>query len=580
MSLFDQPSALALLLVLPALWLLGKLALREREGALRRFGDPEVLRRSSPLPPASAPLLPTILRWTGLVAAVLALARPQLGRDKAPLARTGRDIIVALDLSRSMKTQDVGGDRLGVAKRLAWRLASAHPGDRIGLVIFGGAAFLQLPPTTDLGTFQAFLDAASPDDVTDPATDVAAALKVAERSLRREGTSLGSRAVLLVSDGERSEGPLDPIFELYRRARLPVFAVGVGTPDGGRVPADSGAAEGPWHVDNIGRPVISRLAEEDLRQIGLRSNGAYARWDDAAALDRLGKALGNLEARALASQPASEPVERYQWPLALAVSALVLEALLGMRRRRPDTPRRDAPARLARRGLTAALPLVALFLLSCGTERAQLVKGQQLYDKGQYKEAFLAWDNVLKQQGGAPVQFNAANALYRMRQYSDAAKAWRQAINADDQLREDGYFNIGNAFVRDAEDANLLSDHLTHAIEAYEAALQIDPNDKDAKWNLEIALRKRGDVNTGGSRGRGGRADYGRGNMREEGYDENRQAAVGAMAGGGQGGDEGESVDELNESDARSLLEAVERQQLSSHEGRRAKTGHGANRDW
>jgi Ca-activated chloride channel homolog len=607
MSLFVTPSALLLLLVLPALWVIIRQARREQDAALTRFGDRRILAKSSALPPLTPDRLRSILRWTGLSAAVLALARPQIGQHPAELPRTGRDVIVALDLSRSMKASDVGMTRLELAKRLAWQLAGTHPGDRVGLVIFAGAAFLQLPPTSDLGTLQRFLDAASPDDIADPSTNLASALRVSERALRKERTLIGSRGVILLTDGERSEGALDPIFDLYRRAHIPIFAVGIGTLEGAQVPNDSGAAEGPWHLDNIGRPVISKLAEEDLLKLAQVSNGAYARWNDPRALDQMTRAISNLESRILTNQANTEPNERYQWPLFLAVMTLISEMVLGAGRsggqtgRRPEprvragASRRQTAAPAAARavaltarptdGLSAwslvALTTVTLGVLSCGDGgRADLVKGQQLYEAGKYLEAYEAYQRVLRQEGGPAVRYNTGNTLYRLRQYTDAAKTWREALNAAPAQKENAFYNMGNAYVRAAQDANALSRYLDRAVEAYEEALRLDPSDKEAKWNLEVALRRRGDTDEPGSRGQGGRADYGRGSSREEGYDANRQTAVGAMAGGGQGGDEGESVEELDEQQARAMLEEVERQQLSTHEGRRQQKGGSANRDW
>jgi len=578
MSLFADPSAFALFLVLPALWLIGRHAAAQRLESLRRFGDPALLSRTSTLPPRTPATLRTVLRWIGLSLLVLALARPQLGRQAKDLARTGRDIIVTLDLSRSMGATDVGGTRLRLAKRLAWQLASARPGDRIGLVIFGGAGFLQLPPTSDLAAFQLFLDAASPDDIGDPSTNLVAGLKVAERALRREGTAAGSRAVILLTDGERSEGAIDPILELYSRAKLPVFAVGIGSAEGARVPNDSGDATGPWHVDDIGRPIISRLDEEVLKAVALASGGSYARYDDRAALEVMTRALVNLEARTLATQQATEPKERYQWPLFVAIALLLIDSLLGLPRAAGAAPRRGA-ARLTGPALAGGAAML-LLLLSCTSAQRDVARAQQLYDKGKYLEAYEAYQSVLRQQGGSDVRYNAGNSLYRLKQYTEAVKLYRDALGgASDKLRGQSYFNMGNSFVRAAEDANALSGYLGRATDAYEEALRLNPDDKDAKWNLEIALVRSGDPGEQGSRGLGGRADYGKGGN-EEGYEGNRSTAVGAMAGGGQGGDEGESAEELDEQQARSLLESVERQQLSTHEGRRAKGGAGGGRDW
>lgn len=571
MSIFAEPAAFVLLVVLPALWLIGRHALRLRGESLRRFGDPALLARSSRLPFPGGSGLGTGLRWLGLIAVIAALARPEMGRQPRDLAQTGRDLIVALDLSRSMRAEDVGGgNRLRVAKRMAWQLAAARPGDRIGLVIFAGAGFLQLPPTSDLGTFQLFLDQATFDDVGDPATDIAAGLRVAERALRREGTAIGSRAVILVSDGERSEGPLDPILDLYRKARLPVFAVGIGTLAGAKVPADSGSPLGPWHVDDIGRPVISHLDEAAMQRIGFESGGSYARFDDRSALETMTRAMATLEARTLASRPAEEPREQYQWPLGIAVLALLLDLLLGARQVQGVI----SPA-LGR----AAAVLLAAGLLSCRGSR-EAVRGQQLYDQGKYLQAYEAYQTVLRQQGGPDLRYNAGNALYRLNQYSEAAKSWREALSgADPKLREAAYYNMGNAFVRGSEDANALSGYLERSLDAYEEALRLDPTDKEAKWNLEIALERYGSTAQEGSRGRGGRADYGKGGH-EDGYEGSRETAVGAMAGGGQGGDEGESVEEMDPDQARALLEAVERQQLSTHSGKRPKATGGAQRDW
>ena len=599
MSIFAQPSALLIIAILPALWFIIRNAGREQAAALRRFGDPILLAKSSQLSSGRSTALRSVLRWTALTCTALAIARPQIGKQPSSLPRTGRDIIVALDLSRSMKAGDVGGSRLERAKDLAWKLASARPGDRIGMVIFGGAAFLQLPPTSDLGTFQRFLEAASTDDVSDPATDIAAALRVSERALRKERALIGSRGVILLTDGERSEGPLDPILETYRRARLPVFAVGIGTAAGARIPADSGTGTA-WHLDGIGRPVVARLAEDELRRIASGTNGTYARWDDAKALTGMGEALVNLEARTIGTQLATEPIERYQWPLALAVLALLAEMLAGRRKggtvgrnggkavveKASTAPQRGLGASLPSSRLTALPPsriailviIGSTALLSC-SKRRDLVRGQQLYEAGKYLESYEAYKRVMLQQGGVGVRYNAGNALYRMKQYSEANKSWWDALSGPPELRQHVYFNMGNAFVRASEDANALSRYLDKAIMAYEEALKLNPQDKDAKWNLEIALQKRGDTDQQGSRGRGGRADYGRGS-REEGYDASRETAVGAMAGGGAGGDEGESVEELDADQAKAMLEAIERRQLSTHEAQRQKQSGGADRDW
>ena len=134
------------------------------------------------------------LRLAALALGIVALARPQAGERQGELVRTGRDVLVLLDLSRSMGVTDVstgalsgGSTRLAAAKQLAWDVMAAYPGDRVGLVVFGGSAFLQLPFTSDRASLRLFLDAASPDDLGDPATDVSAALLTAVSAFEHEG---------------------------------------------------------------------------------------------------------------------------------------------------------------------------------------------------------------------------------------------------------------------------------------------------------------------------------------------------------------------------------------------------------
>ena len=236
---FAHPLLLVLLLLLPAGAALGIRAERRRRAALARFGDPALLDELSTIPDARRRLARHLLRLAALALLVVALARPQLGQHPALIARAGRDVLVLLDLSRSMNVADAaGGTRLAAAKRIADSLAAASPGDRLSLVVFGGSAFLQLPLTDDHDAFRRFVDAASTDDVGDPSTDIAAPLAAAAKAFEHEGEA-GTRAAVLLSDGESAEDGLDVALGRLEREGVPVLAIGVGTAQGGPVPADS-----------------------------------------------------------------------------------------------------------------------------------------------------------------------------------------------------------------------------------------------------------------------------------------------------------------------------------------------------
>jgi Ca-activated chloride channel family protein len=218
--------------------------------------------------------------------------------------------------------------RLAAAKATVTETVKGAPGDRLGLIIFGGSAFLQLPLTADHAAFQRFLDAATSDDLGDPATNLTNALATAATTFEHEGEP-GYESVLLVSDGESGAGDVGPSLQRLHRRGVPVFALGVGTPEGAPVPADSNEAPEKWHRDHIGRVVISHLEEGELRRAARETNGSYMRLD-LAAVPRLRTEMGRLEKRTISAQKAVQRADRFQWPLGLGFLALAIASLMSL----------------------------------------------------------------------------------------------------------------------------------------------------------------------------------------------------------------------------------------------------------
>ena len=340
---FAYPLALALLL--PALTLAAWGLRRHDRGRsvrLHTFGQPGLLARASVLPSLRRSTARHALTFGGLSLGLLAAARPQFGERPASLVHTGRDLLVLLDLSHSMNAADEeslpsAGDRLSrlaLAKGAVLGALAGSPGNRVGLVVFGGSAFLQLPLTADHAAFRRFLDAATTDDLANPATDLSRALAAAATTFEHEGER-GFQSVLLLSDGESVEGDVGPPLKRLRLAGVPVVAVGIGTSEGAPIPADSGEAPERWHRDHIGRVVQSRLEEGDLRRAATETGGVYLRWTRGVGAI-LGVELGKLEKRTMSSRTSPERADRFQWPLGLAIAMLALQPLLGPARRRRE----------------------------------------------------------------------------------------------------------------------------------------------------------------------------------------------------------------------------------------------------
>jgi len=293
-----------------------------------------------------SPLLPRLLRsvnyrrrrWklallmAGVLALGVALARPQWGRRQIELEQTGIDLVIALDVSRSMLAADVAGtNRLTVATDAIERLLAGLGGDRVGLVVFAGDAFAAAPLTRDHSVIARALESAVPGTVSDPGSNLQKAIEESLKGFDRE--TRGPRALLLVSDGEQLQGDAVGAARAARAAGLRVHTAGVGTALGARVPAPAWGAAG-FVMNPLGREVVSRQDELQLQRIAEAGGGAYTRLDarHSTALSGWFRQTAAGLPRSTAKRILDEPQERFQWPLAAALALLGAEWALGDRR--------------------------------------------------------------------------------------------------------------------------------------------------------------------------------------------------------------------------------------------------------
>jgi len=332
---FSHPLALLVLLAAPAVAAAFAYAAARRRHALAAFG-------------ATAPAASGTAVRAGLVAAAVALlgvaaAGPRYGTELREVRQEGVDLVIALDVSRSMLAEDVAPSRLARAKFELEGVLDGLRGSRVGIVLFAGEAFLHAPLTTDLHAARLFLRAADPSIIPTQGTDLGDALRVAaEAFVVGAGGTDGeprARVVLVVSDGEDHADRYEPALRAAEDAGILVFAAGVGEPDGAPIPVVRDSRRDGFHPDRTGAPVLPRLDDAALRRIG-RSGGYYPIRRAGGSLAAVPDALARLDRGALASDAFAAHAEQYQWPLALALLLLAAERLWGARVRR----RRIAPA--------------------------------------------------------------------------------------------------------------------------------------------------------------------------------------------------------------------------------------------
>lgn len=330
---FARAEYLNLLWLIPALTAFLFWSLRSRRRRLERFISPALAPRLTQEYSRARAFVRALLLLGFFTFTVLALARPQWGMRLETIRRKGVDILVALDTSYSMNAEDIAPTRLAKAKAEVRSLMEQLRGDRLGLVTFAGTAVIQCPLTLDYGAISLFLDTAGTETIPDPGTSLASAITTANAAFIAKERKY--KVLIIFTDGEDLEGQVAPALEHAREAGVIIYAIGVGTPEGRPIPVrDAKGDIVEYHRDPGGQVVISRLDERSLAEIATSTGGRYFRATTGEAeLDEIYSDVSQMEKKELESRLFQNYEDRFQYPLALAVLCLVVEASMAERRR-------------------------------------------------------------------------------------------------------------------------------------------------------------------------------------------------------------------------------------------------------
>jgi Ca-activated chloride channel family protein len=331
---FANLSALYYLWLVPLLGALFLWAGRRKTRAVSAFGDPSLMAKLSQAVSPMRDRLKSGLILAGVFFLVLALARPQWGERTEEVVRTGVDVFIAFDTSLSMDATDIAPSRLEKARHIAANLTERLQGNRVGLIVFAGSAFVQCPLTLDDGAARIFLDSVSTGAVPEGGTNLASAIEAARHGFVSKESKY--KVVVLLTDGEQTEGAPTEVAEQARKEGIIIHAVGVGTAAGDPIPIRDARGEiTDYKRDEAGQPVLSRLDEESLSRIALATGGEYYRAsDDEAEVEEIADLVASMEGKELSAQLFTRYEERYYWPLAFAVAFLIAESAIPRGRRR------------------------------------------------------------------------------------------------------------------------------------------------------------------------------------------------------------------------------------------------------
>ena len=484
---FEDPIYLYLLAVIPVLLLIRFLMVRQQKKRLRKFGDRDLLRQ---LMPDVSRLRPAVKFWLllgALTLLIVMLARPQMGTKISHEKRTGIETIICMDISNSMLAEDVAPSRLDRSKMMVENLVDHFTNDKIGLIVFAGDAFIQLPITSDYVSAKMFLSNIDPSMIATQGTDIAAAINMASHSFtQQEGVG---KAIIVITDGEDHEGGAVEAAKDAKARGMNTYVLGVGSPNGAPIPTGNG----DYMKDNTGQTVMTGLNEEMCRQLAEAGGGTYIHVENNSnAQEQLDNALDKLAKKEISSTIYSDYDEQFQAVGIIVLLLLIIEiCILEVKNpllRRVSLFKRSERTPTVRMLLLTVISLFSLLspLSSFAQSDRQLVRqGNKQFRAGNNAEAEVSYRKAVeKNQRNPQANYNLGNALMMQRKDSLAITQYEKAAKMETNplRRAQAYHNMGV----------ICQQHqmFGEAIEAYKEALRNNPADDETRYNLELCKRQ------------------------------------------------------------------------------------------
>lgn len=470
-----QPLYLLLILLIPLMYIAYWLMRRWRKRRIARFGDPDLVSSLAPLVPRRKGWLKLTLISLALLFFAIGMARPQLGAILKEKQVRGAEIMVVLDVSNSMLAEDYSPNRLERAKLAISKLVDELQGDRIGLIIFAGESFVQLPVTSDYVSAKIFLSSITTESVPVQGTAMGEAIRTAIKSFTSE--SENSRAIILITDGENHED--DPVAAARDAVDMGarVFCIGVGSPEGKPIPVD-----GELLKDKDGNIVVTRLDEATLKEVASAGKGLYVRAGNTEfGLNPVIDEIRSLDEKDFQSVVFEEYDEQYMYFFAIALIFMLIEFMIS------DTRNRRSLFG-GGKGMVAVLILMLAspVMLQAQSDRSEVRAGNREFKKGEFREAELDYKRALVEDSTSiTAKYNLGNALYRTESYSEAElylKGLGDSLKSVSPSRaSDCFHNSGNLALKQKK--------YQEAVDAYKESLRLEPDNFETKSNLAYAQK-------------------------------------------------------------------------------------------
>lgn len=328
---FAHPEFLYMLGIIPVYVLLYVIYRIRKRSALKKIGDASLVAKLSPYSSGIRQNIKLILFLLANAAIILAAAGPQLGSRLEEVKRKGADIIIALDVSNSMKAEDIKPNRLERSKQAIVRLMDKLEGDRIGIIVFAGQAYVQLPITTDYTAAKLFLNYIDTDIIPTQGTAIGAAIELAVNSFPEDNKH--NKALVIITDGENHEDDAMAAAKSAQEKGIIIHTLGMGSSDGAPIPVMHNKVQVGYKKDRIGNIVISRLDDAGLSKIALEGGGKFIRATNSDdGLNAIVKEINKMEKTEFGAKMITDYEDRFQYFLGAGLLLLLFEFLISERR--------------------------------------------------------------------------------------------------------------------------------------------------------------------------------------------------------------------------------------------------------
>lgn len=465
---FQYIEYLIALAAVPVVIILYCFLVRWKKNAAKKIGDPKLVKQLTINFSSKKFLLKFILFTTAFALCAIAVAGLVIPDGTQKINRRGIDLMFALDVSKSMLAQDIKPNRLERAKQVITRIINKSPDDRIGLIVFAGRAYLQMPITIDHAAAKMYLSAASPDDIPTQGTVISQALKMCGAAFNPKDKTY--KAVVLLSDGEDHDKDAIKVVKQLAGDGIMVNTIGFGSVQGAPI---MDPETNTYKTDDKGNMVISKLNEEELSNIAAKGNGIYQHYtstDEVAA--NIESKLSGIGETTISDKSFESLRQFFQYVLALAFLLLIIELFI--------SEKKKMVKKVTVTGLSILILCSSSFAQSAKNE---IAKGNEAYKSNEYDKAEDLYKQAQKlDEKNTIASYNIGNTLYRKENLDEAVNSYNNTIknSTENETKQKAFYNKGVAYQK--------ANKLPECIVAYKNALLLNPADEDARQNLQRAL--------------------------------------------------------------------------------------------